>query len=283
MDQRKRNEKIAYGLLWTCGLLALAILIVILAYIFVGGIPVLTWQFLTDWPAGWGHTGGGIYPTIIATIQITALSLLIAAPLSIGGAIYLTEYTKESLLRKIIRQGAEILAGIPSIILGLFGFLFFVIALKEYTGGWSILSGGLTLAFMILPISLRTSEEALKTVPLELREGGLGLGATKWQMIRTLVVPTALPGIITGIILGAGRAIGETAAILLTVGGAINVATSLQDPARPMTLHLYDVLTEYRDTTTAYGTAALLVIAILVITFVTDTLMNRYIRNLKGL
>ncbi len=283
MDRRRRSEILAKGLLWASAFLTLAILIVVLAYIFAGGLPLISWQFLTGWPAEWGHTGGGIYPTIVGTVYITGVALLVATPLSVGGAIYLTEYTKENYLRKIIRQGAEVLAGVPSIILGLFGFLFFVIALKDYTGGWSVLSGGLTLAFMILPISLRTSEEALKTVPQELREGGLGLGATRWQMIRTIALPTALPGIITGIILGMGRAIGETAAVMLTAGGAINIPLSLSDPARPMTLHLYNVLMEYRDTSTAYGTAAVLVICILVITFVTDVLMNRYIRKLRGL
>jgi phosphate transport system permease protein len=209
--------------------------------------------------------------------------LLVAAPLSVGGAIYLNEYTKETPLRKVIRQAAEILAGIPSIIVGLFGFLFFVIYLAPLTGGWSMISGGLTLAFMVLPISLRTSEEALKTVPTELREGSLGIGATRWQSITTVVLPTALPGIITGLILGIGRAVGETAAILLTAGGSLNLIHSLRDPGRPMTLNIYDVLTEYRDTTTAYGTAAVLIIAILAITLITDVLMNNYTKKLKGL
>jgi phosphate transport system permease protein len=259
------------------------ILIVILAYILANGLPLVSWHFLTAEPSLWGQTGGGIYSTIVATIAVTGVSLAVAGPISVGGAIYLNEYTKESTLRRIIRAAAEILAGIPSIVIGLFGFLFFVIYLEPYTGGWSVLSGGLTLAFMVLPISLRTSEEALKTVPAELREGSFGLGATKWQAITTVVVPTALPGIITGLILGLGRAIGETAAILLTAGGALNLIRSLYDPGRPMTLHLYDVLTEYRDTSTAYGTAAVLIIAILAITFITDWLMNRYTNKLKGL
>jgi phosphate transport system permease protein len=136
---------------------------------------------------------------------------------------------------------------------------------------------------MVLPISLRISEESLKAVPAELREGSLGLGATKWQSITTVILPTALPGIITGLILGAGRAIGETAAILLTAGGALGLIHSVQDPCCPMTLYIYNILTEYNDTTTAYGTAAVLIIAILAITFTTDYLMNRYTKKLKGL
>jgi phosphate transport system permease protein len=277
------RDTAAIGLLWGAGIATLVILIVILAYILVNGLPLINWHFLTTNPGVRGQQGTGIYSTIVATIAVTGLALLIAAPLSVGGAIYLNEYTKENVLRKIFRQAAEVLAGIPSIIIGLFGFLFFVIYLQPYTGGWSVLSGGLTLAFMVLPISLRISEEALKAVPGELREGSLGLGATKWQSVTTVVLPTALPGIITGLILGAGRAIGETAAILLTVGGALGLIHGLRDPACPMTLYIYNILTEYNDTTTAYGTAAVLIIAILAITFSTDYLMNRYTKKLKGL
>jgi phosphate transport system permease protein len=279
----KRREMIPLGLLWGAGIVTLVILVVILAYILSKGLPVVSWRFLTTNPGIRGQSGMGIYSTIVATVAVTGVALLIAAPLSIGGAIYLNEYTRETLFRKVIRQAAEILAGIPSIIIGLFGFIFFVIYLMPYTGGWSVLSGGLTLAFMVLPISLRTSEEALKTVPGDLREGSLGMGATKWQSITSVVLPTALPGIVTGLILGAGRAIGETAAVLLTAGGAINLIHSLRDPAAPMTLYLYNILTEYNDTTTAYGTAAVLIIAILAITFITDWLMNNYTKKLKGL
>jgi phosphate transport system permease protein len=281
--EARRRELVPLALLWGAGLATLFILIVLLAYILANGLPVINWHFLTGEPALWGQTGGGIYSTIVATLAVTGVSLLVAAPLSVGGAIYLNEYTKETPLRKIIRQAAEILAGIPSIIIGLFGFLFFVIYLAPLTGGWSMISGGLTLAFMVLPISLRTSEEALKTVPMELREGSLGIGATRWQSITTVVLPTALPGIITGLILGVGRAVGETAAILLTAGGSLNLIHSLHDPGRPMTLNIYDVLTEYRDTTTAYGTAAVLIIAILAITLITDWLMNSYTKKLRGL
>ncbi len=277
------REMVPLGLLWASGVVTVLILIVILVYILANGLPLVNWHFLTAEPSLWGQTGGGIYSTIIATLAVTGVSLAVAGPISVGGAIYLNEYTKENILRKIIRAAAEILAGIPSIVIGLFGFLFFVIFLAPYTGGWSVLSGGLTLAFMVLPISLRTSEEALKTVPAELREGSFGLGATKWQAITSVVIPTALPGIVTGLILGLGRAVGETAAILLTAGGALNLIRSLYDPGRPMTLHLYDVLTEYRDTSTAYGTAAVLIIAILAITFITDWLMNRYTNKLRGL
>ncbi|MGZ4908921.1 MAG: PstA family ABC transporter permease, partial [Halobacteriota archaeon] len=170
----KRREMVPLALLWASGIVTLLILIVILAFILANGLPLVNWNFLTSEPGLWGQTGGGIYSTIVATLAVTGVSLAVAGPISVGGAIYLNEYTKENLLRKIIRQAAEILAGIPSIVIGLFGFLFFVIYLAPYTGGWSVLSGGLTLAFMVLPISLRTSEEALRTVPAELREGSLG-------------------------------------------------------------------------------------------------------------
>jgi len=279
----KRREIVPIALLWGAGIVTIAVLIIILAYILANGLPLISWHFLTANPGIRGQSGTGIYSTIVATVAVAGLALLIAAPLSVGGAIYLNEYTSENIMRKIIRQAAEVLAGIPSIIIGLFGFIFFVIYLRPYTGGWSVLSGGLALTFMVLPISLRISEEALKAVPTELREGSLGLGATKWQSVTTVVLPTALPGIVTGLILGMGRAIGETAAILLTVGGALGVVTSLQQPCCPMTLYIYNILTEYNDTRDAYGTAAVLIIAILAITFITDYLMNRYTRKLKGL
>jgi len=183
MTAKRRRDMLPVGLLWVSGIAVIIILIVILAYILANGLPLISLHFLTANPGVRGQSGTGIYSTIVATIAVTGLALLIAAPLSVGGAIYLNEYTRETLARKVIRQAAEVLAGIPSIIIGLFGFLFFVIYLMPYTGGWSVISGGLTLAFMVLPISLRVSEEALKAVPAELREGSLGLGATKCSLL----------------------------------------------------------------------------------------------------
>jgi phosphate transport system permease protein len=219
---------------------------------------------------------GGIFSTIIGTVALTILAILIAAPLGIGSAIYLTEYTRENWVTRVIRFGSECLAGIPSIIFGLFGFILFVMKLKF---GWSLLSGGLTLAFMILPTIIRTSEEAIKSVPYAFREVSFSLGSTKWQTVTRVVLPSALPGIATGIILSVGRSIGETAAVIFTAGSALRIPTSLFSSSRTMSVHFYILAREGISMANAYGTAAVLIIAILAINLVTYGMMNRFIRK----
>ena len=192
----KTSQKIAKFLIWTAALLVIAILFSIIIHILVKGIPMLSWQFLTDIPRDMGRSGG-ISSSIVGTLIVTAVAVIVATPFGIGTAIYLTEYTRESKVTRIIRFSAESLAGIPSIVYGLFGFIFFVIYLKM---GWSVLSGGLTMAIMILPTIIRTSEEAIRTVPQLYREVGFSLGLTKWQAITRTVLPSALPGIVNGVI-----------------------------------------------------------------------------------
>jgi phosphate transport system permease protein len=220
--------------------------------------------------------GGGIFSTVIGTVVLTALAILIATPLGVGTAIYLTEYTWENTLTRVIRFGAECLAGIPSIIFGLFGFILFVTKLGF---GWSILSGGLTLAFMILPTLIRTSEEAIKSVPASYRQVSFSLGGTKWQTVTRVVLPSALPGIVTGIILSVGRSIGETAAVIFTAGSALRIPTSLFSSSRTMSVHFYILAREGISMSKAYGTAAILVIAILAVNIATYYLMNKFIRK----
>ena len=219
---------------------------------------------------------GGIFSTIIGTLALTLLAILIAAPLGIGSAIYLTEYTRETWVTRVIRFGSECLAGIPSIIFGLFGFILFVTKLGF---GWSLLSGGLTLAFMILPTIIRTSEEAIKSVPYAYREVSFSLGSTKWQTVTRVVLPSALPGIATGIILSVGRSIGETAAVIFTAGSSLRLPTSLFSSSRTMSVHFYILAREGISMANAYGTAAILIIAILVINLVTYAMMNRFIKK----
>lgn len=197
-------------------------------------------------------------------------------PLGVGTAIYLTEYTVESRITRIIRFGAECLAGIPSIIFGLFGFILFVNKLKF---GWSILSGGLTLAFMVLPTIIRTSEEAIKAVPSAYRLVSFSLGSTRWQTVTRVVLPSAIPGIVTGVILSIGRSIGETAAVIFTAGSALRMPTSLFSSSRTMSVHFYILAKEGVSMPKAYGTAAVLVISILVINIVTYYLMEKYIKR----
>ena len=220
--------------------------------------------------------GGGIFSTIVGTLVLTAVAVLIAAPLGIGTAIFLTEFTWENRVTRIIRFGADCLAGIPSIIFGLFGFILFVTKLRF---GWSILSGGLTLAFMILPTIIRTSEEAIRAVPSSFRQVSFSLGATRWQMVTRVVLPAALPGIVTGVILSVGRSIGETAAVIFTAGSALHIPTSVFSSSRTMAVHFYILAREGISMPNAYGTAAVLVVAILVINLITYYLMERFIRK----
>ncbi len=219
---------------------------------------------------------GGIFSTIIGTLALTALAVLVATPLGVGTAVFLREYTKESRISRIIRFGTDCLAGIPSIIFGLFGFVFFVIYLNM---GWSILSGGLTLAAMILPTIICTAEEAIKTIPPTYREVSYSLGGTKWQTVVHAIIPNALPGIITGIILGIGRSIGETAAIILTAGSSLVMPTSLFSPIRTMAVHFYILAREGISMEMAYGTGAVLILLVLLINTVANLLLNRYIRR----
>ncbi|WP_313181720.1 phosphate ABC transporter permease PstA [Lacrimispora sp.] len=269
----KTSEKIAKFLIWTAALLVIAILFSIIIHILVKGIPMLSWQFLTDIPRDMGRSGG-ISSSIVGTLIVTAVAVIVATPFGIGTAIYLTEYTRESRVTRIIRFSAESLAGIPSIVYGLFGFIFFVIYLKM---GWSILSGGLTMAIMILPTIIRTSEEAIRTVPQLYREVGFSLGLTKWQAITRTVLPSALPGIVNGVILSIGRCVAETAAVILTAGSALRMPTSIFSPTRTMAVHFYILAREGISMDNAYGTAALLIILILLLNVGFNMLVNRFI------
>lgn len=269
----KTSQNIAKFVIWTAALLVLVVLFSIIAYILVKGIPMIDWQFLTEIPRNMGRSGG-ISSSIVGTLLVTAVAVIIAAPFGIGTAIYLTEYTRESKVTRIIRFSAESLAGIPSIVYGLFGFIFFVIYLRM---GWSILSGGLTLAIMILPTIIRTTEEAIRTVPQLYREVGFSLGASKWQAVTKTVLPTALPGIVNGVILSIGRCVAETAAVMLTAGSTLRMPTSLFAPTRTMAVHFYILAREGISMDKAYGTAALLIILILLINVGFNMLVNRFV------
>ena len=269
----KTTQKMAKTVIWSAAILVLVLLFSIIIYILSKGIPHLTWQFLTRIPSDMGRSGG-ILSTIVGTLAVTLVAIVVATPLGVGTAFYLTEYTRESIVTKIIRFSAESLAGIPSIVYGLFGFIFFVIYLKL---GWSILSGGLTLAVMILPTIIRTSEEAIRTVPTMYREVSFSLGGTKWQTMIKVLIPSALPGIATGIILGIGRCVAETAAVILTAGSALQMPTSLFSPARTMAVHFYILASEGISMEKAFATAALLIILILLINIGANLLVNRFV------
>lgn len=269
------EQKVAQAGLWTMTLVTIGVLLFIIFFILRRGLPVLSLEFLTANPADMGKSGG-IFSTIVGTAALSFMAILIAAPLGVGTAIYLTEYTWGGPLTRVIRFGAECLAGIPSIIFGLFGFILFVTKLKF---GWSILSGGLTMAFMLLPTIIRTSEEAIKSVPPAYRTVSFSLGSTKWQTVTRVVLPSALPGIVTGIVLSVGRSIGETAATIFTAGSALRLPTSIFSSTRTMSVHFYILAREGISMSNAYGTAAVLIIAILGINILTYYLMNRFIKK----
>lgn len=250
-----------YGVIGLLAALTLAALIIIVGYILINGLAHINLEFLTEEPRKMGKEGG-IFSVIIGTLYVTSVGILIATPIGIAAAIYFTEYAKEGKGVTLIRFFTEILAGIPSIIFGLFGFAFFVIFLGM---GWSVISGGLTLSMMVLPTLIRATEESLKTVPMSYREGSLSLGATKWQTIIKVIIPCCKPGILTGLILGIGRAIGETAAIMLTVGGSLRVPTTLFDSTRTMAVHLFILSSEGLSQEKTYATGALLIIIVLLI------------------
>jgi phosphate transport system permease protein len=257
-------QTIAFGLIGAATLTVLAILLIILTDIVVHGLPALSWEFLTQPPKDLGRAGG-IFPAIAGTLCLVAGAIAIALPLGVGAAIYLVEYTREGRITKIIRTGVDLLNGTPSIVFGLFGFAFIVLYLNT---GVSLIAGQVTLALMVLPTVIRTTEEALKNIPQSLREGSLALGATRWQTISQVVIPPAVPGIVTGAILSIGRAAGETAPIMFTavVFSSRFLPDSLLDPVMALPYHLFILATNVPGSSVnKYGTA--LVLLLLVIGF----------------
>jgi phosphate transport system permease protein len=261
---QKYIEKIAFAFVIAATVIVLLILIIILQDIIINGLPALSWDFLTKSPLDSGRAGG-IYPAIIGTLYLVVGAIAIALPLGVGAAIYLIEYTREGRVTQLIRTGVDLLNGTPSIVFGLFGFAFIVLYLNV---GVSMLAGQVTLALMVLPTVIRTTEEALKGIPQSLREGSLALGATKWQTISRVVLPPAIPGIVTGAILSIGRAAGETAPIMFTavVFSSRFLPDSVFEPVMALPYHLFILATNVPGSSTnKYGTA--LVLLLLVVGF----------------
>jgi len=260
---RRWKDNILRGLLWFSAFLSVAVLVMIVGFIFYKGIHLINFDFLFgDYsPTG----GGGIWPMIMTTIYTIVISLLIATPIGILAAVYLQEYAKQGRLVKTIRFATESLTGIPSIIYGLFGAVFFVATLKL---GMSILAASLTLTIIVLPVIIRTTEESLKTVPATYREGSLALGTTRLQTLYKVILPSAMPGILSGIILSIGRIVGESAAIFLTAGTVAAMPDSLLSSARTLTVHAYLVTQESGDIELAAAVGIVLIVIILVINLV---------------
>ncbi len=251
-------------------LITVVVLMAVILYILIKGIPNLNpglfeWEYTTD--------NASMMPAIINTLSITALSLLIAVPFGIFSAIYLVEYAKRgSKLVELVRLTTETLSGIPSIVYGLFGYLMFVIALEW---GYSLLAGTLTLSIMILPLIMRTTEEALKAVPDSYREGSFGLGAGKLRTVFRIILPSAVPGILSGVILGIGRIVGETAALIYTAGTVTGVASGLFSSGRTLSVHMYALLSEGLYTNQAYATAVILLIVVIIINAISGLIARK--------
>jgi phosphate transport system permease protein len=243
----------------------------LLGLLALNGSPGLTLDFLIGLPVRAGREGG-ILPVLVSTGALAGGALALALPLGVGTALYLQEYAGDSMLIRAIRTLTEALAGVPSVLFGLFGFSLFVIRLGW---GWSLASGSVTLAFMVLPTVIRTAEEALAAVAPELREGAAALGATRWEAIRRVTLKAAAPGIMTGAILALGRALGETAAVLLTAGSHLGMPASPLDPGRPMAVHLYILATEGLSETRAWATALALVLGVLAVNLSANLAMER--------
>jgi len=271
----KSYQKIAVTSVTVSVVVVLFMLGVILYYIVANGIPNVSWEFLTQPPRDLGREGG-IFPAIIGTLYLVGGAILVSVPPGVGAGIYLSEYAKEGKVTKLIRAGIDNLNGTPSIVFGLFGFAFLVLYLNF---GISLVAGMLTLAFMVLPTIIRTTEEAVKSVPQSIREASLAVGATKWQTISKVVLPPAAPGVITGVILSVGRAAGETAPIMFTaaVFSQRFLPHSPMEPVMALPYHLFVLTTSVPNSLhNAYGTAFILLVVVLLIYAVATIIRVRY-------
>lgn len=276
MRNSQRKQSIAFFFLFLATLLIIVPVGLIVVIIIQKGLPAMNWQFLSDIPRQ-GMRAGGIFPAIVGTIYLVLGAIIFALPIGLFAAIYLSEYSKDNLLTRVIKLAIVNLAGVPSVVYGLFGLVLFVVFLKF---GASILSGAFTLGIMILPIIITTSREALEGVPYSFREVSLSLGVSKWQTIRHIVLPNAIPGILTGTILGLGRAAGETAPILFTVAAFYlpRLPKSIFDQAMALPYHLYVISTQVPnvDEKIRYGTALVLLILVLSMNIVAIIIRYRF-------
>jgi phosphate transport system permease protein len=282
--KKRWSERIGFFLLTLAAMIVVAFLGIIIVDIFAKGVGILSWEFLTQSPRN-GMTAGGIFPAILGTFLVSLITVIFAVPMGMFAAVYLNEYARPGRTTRLIRLAIRNLSGVPSIVYGLFGVVLFVQMMKL---GTSVLSAGLTLGLLTLPWTITASEEALKTVPKSYRDGALALGATKWYAIRTNVLPYAVPGMLTGVILGLARAAGETAPILFT-GAAFflpHLPKSLFDQFMALPYHLYIMSTQHHDIAKvrpiAYGTALVLLLLILLLSTSAIWIRYRYRQKMKG-
>ncbi len=274
--KRDTQDKLLLAAVWAAAGMTILFMMWVVWHILSNGLSHVSWEFITGSYTRIGQASG-IWAMIVSTVYMVALTIAIAAPIGIMTAIYLTEYAKPgSKLVKVIRFCTESLAGIPSIVYGLFGMTFFVTTLGL---GFSIISGALTLAILILPVIIRTTEEALMAVPQGYREGGYALGSSKIYTIWRLILPSAMPGIVTSVILSIGRVIGESAPVFLTAGMVTQIPSSVFESGRTLTVHLYkltqELFTQY-EWDQAYATATVLIVLVLVLNMITKLIASRF-------
>ena len=274
--KRRKADAALYILIYLAATISVLLLLGIIVYVFSKGVSSINWEFLTTVTSVLNGTVG-VLGNIINTLYIVVLTLLIAVPVGVGSAIYLNEYAKPGKVVRVIEFTTETLSGIPSIIFGLFGMVFFGNTCKL---GYSILTGCLTLSLMILPLITRNTQEALKTVPESYRSGALGIGATKWYMIRTILLPSAMPGIITGIILAIGRIVGESAALLFTAGSSAllprqGLLHKIFESGGTLTIQLY-LSMQKAEYEVAFGIAVVLLVVVLFINLLTKVLAKKF-------
>lgn len=279
MKDRLLAQRIGFVLLGAVTFVVVAPILLVVGLIVARGITAVSWEFLSAMPRS-GMKAGGILPAIVGTLLLTLGTALAAVPVGVGGAIYLSEYARDNVFTRAIRLAIVNLAGIPSIVYGLFGLGIFVLFLQF---GTSILAGSLTLAIMTLPVVITTAEEALRAVPTEFRTVSLSLGGTRWQAVRTVVLPQAMPGIITGIILGLLRAAGETAPILFTVAAFYlpRLPRSPYDQTMALPYHLYVISTQVpgMPLEIQHGTAFVLLALVLLLNVVATSIRSRFRRR----
>jgi len=276
------KDKIMTKFFWLTGSFIILLLFLILGYIFLKGISKLSLEFIFGMPKN-GWSSGGIFPAIVGTFYIVFIALLFSVPIGVGTGIFLAEFVKESKLKRIIRVVADSLNAVPSIVYGLFGLVFFWYFLKDITGGPTILSAGLVLGFMTLPMIIRTSEIAIREVPIDEKMGSYALGATKLQTIKNISLRRALPGIITGILLSFGRAAGETAPIIFLVALNPVLPLSPYDPGNALAPLLYFLVSEATSERmkVANGIALILILIILISNYLTRLIDSYLTRNLR--
>jgi len=276
MLKRQTKDRFLLAATWSAATITILFLLWVVWHILSNGLSFVTWEFITSAYTRIGEASG-IWPMIVSTVYMVILTLSIATPIGIMTAIYLTEYAKPgSKIVQVIRFCIESLAGIPSIVYGLFGMTFFVTTLGL---GFSILAGALTLSVLILPVIIRTTEEALMAVPMSYREGGYALGSSKIYTIWRLILPSAMPGIVTAVILSIGRVIGESAPVFLTAGMVTKIPESVLDSGRTLTVHLYKLTQELftqHEWDQAYATATVLIVLVLALNLVTKLIATRY-------